>query len=246
MDAHTLRLILIVFGGAVLAGHYFFERWREARTADDFPDDDGLEDKREPRLGIWRRRRQTDEEESDEDADFDEDLLFRPIGDSEGDADPSVTESASMNEASLQPLILQLSVVASAESRFDGPAIVRAAGRCRLEPGEMDIFHRYRGAASSGDVLFSMANLVKPGTFPFGAMADFTSPGLSVFAEAAGEPGDPQLLDEMLETAKDLADELGGVVLDDRRHRLTPDGEHRLHQRVLALTGARSGLREQA
>jgi cell division protein ZipA len=91
-----------------------------------------------------------------------------------------------------------------------------------------------------------MANLVKPGTFPFGAMAEFESPGLSLFTEIAGAPEDPQVLDEMLETARDLAHELGGVVLDDRRHRLSSEVENRLRQRVLALTGARSGLREQA
>jgi cell division protein ZipA len=245
MDADTLRIILIVCGGLVLAGHYYWERRREARAADEFFEGEVPDDKREPRL--WGGSAEDeDDDEMDEDGSIDEGVLFRPIGaplavdESDTDAAPALLERPP------QPLLLQLSVVAPAGTRFDGPGIVRATGRCGLEPGEMDIFHRYQGAASGGEVLFSVANLVKPGTFPFGAMADFESPGLSLFAEIRGEPEDPQLLDEMLEIAQCLARELKGMVLDDRRHRMSRDGENRLRQRVLALTSARSGLREQA
>jgi len=243
MDADTLRIILIVCGGAVLAGHYYWERRREAQAADEFFEGEGPDDKREPRL--WGASGD-DEDEMDDDGSVDERVLFRPVGASSAVDDPDAEGAPDRPEPPLQPLILQLSVVPPAGTRFDGPAIVRAAGHCGLEPGEMDIFRRYRGPASSGDVLFGVANLVKPGTFPFGAMADFESPGLSLFAEVRGEPGDPQVLDGMLETAQDLARELRGMVLDDRRHRMSPDAESRLRQRVLALTSARSGLREQA
>jgi cell division protein ZipA len=244
MDADTLRIILIVCGGAVLAGHYYWERRREAQAADEFFEGEGPDDKREPHL--WGASGDDDEDEMDDDGSVDERVLFRPVGASSAVDDSDAEEASDRPEPPLQPLILQLSVVAPAGTRFDGPAIVRAAGRCGLEPGEMDIFQRYRGPASGGDVLFGVANLVKPGTFPFGAMADFESPGLSLFAEVRGEPGDPQILDGMLETAQGLARELRGMVLDDRRHRMSPDAENRLRQRVLALTSARSGLREQA
>ncbi len=247
MDADTLRLILIVCGVALLAGQYFWERRREAQAEEEFFENDALDDKREPRLGTLSQQRGLDEDETDDDeGDIDDDVLFRPIGASVTAHQPASDEPSAGEETPPRPLVLQLSVVAAAGARFNGPAIVRAAGRCRLEPGEMDIFHRRRGSASDGDLIFSMANLVKPGTFPFGAMAEFESPGLSLFTEIAGAPEDPQVLDEMLETARDLAHELGGVVLDDRRHRLSSEVENRLRQRVLALTGARSGLREQA
>jgi cell division protein ZipA len=243
MDANTLRIILIVCGGAVLAGHYFWERRREARAAEEFSEHDELDEKREPRL--WGGTAGADDD-ADEDA-IDDEVLFRPVGASAtGDDGEDGEALAGEDEPRARTLILQLSVVAPAGARFDGPSIVRAAGRCGLEPGEMDIFHRYRGPAAEGDLLFSMANLVKPGTFPFGAMADFESPGLSLFAEVVGAPGDPDLLDDMLTTAEELAGELGGAVLDDRRELLGPEAENRLRQRVLALTGARSGLREQA
>jgi cell division protein ZipA len=245
MDAGTLRIILIVLGGAGFAAHYYWERRRAAHEGDDIVEEDaGLEEKREPRLGAWGRPTGGHDGEEDDVA---RDVLFRPVGAADSDGDSSNGQQAELpDEGPPQPLILQLSVVAPAGSRFSGPSIVRAAGRCGLEPGEMDIFHRYQGPAANGNLLFRMANLVEPGAFPFGAMADFESPGLSLFTEVAGAPGDPQVLDTILQTAKDLADELGGVVLDNRRRRLTADGENRLRQRVLALTGARSGLREQA
>jgi cell division protein ZipA len=81
--------------------------------------------------------------------------------------------------------------------------------------------------------------MVKPGTFPFGAMADFTTPGLTLFAQLDGQPGDPGRLEELLGTAHSLARDLGGEVRDDRRQPLTPAGEETLRQRVMAFVTQR-------
>ena len=47
--------------------------------------------------------------------------------------------------------------------------------------GTMDIFHRHAQENGTGPVLFSLANLVKPGTFELSSMSDFETPGLSLF-----------------------------------------------------------------
>nr|MBP8197336.1 cell division protein ZipA [Chromatiaceae bacterium] len=82
---------------------------------------------------------------------------------------------------------------------------------------------------------FSMVNMVKPGTFPFGAMAEFETPGLTLFAQLDGQAGDPGRLEELLGTAHSLANDLGGELRDDRRQPLTAEGEERLRQRVMAF-----------
>jgi cell division protein ZipA len=131
-------------------------------------------------------------------------------------------------------LILLLHVV-STDEPFDGSTVVQAAGKCGLEPGEMEIFHRHLEPEAPGGALFSMANMVKPGTFPFGAMAEFTSPGLALFSQADGSPDDPGRLEEMLATARCLADELGGQIQDEKRNALTSATEQRLRERVMEL-----------
>jgi cell division protein ZipA len=230
MDADTLRLILIVLGGLFLVALYLWERSRSrprgaSRRAvprrEPAPEPRREEPRREPRLGPWEGR---DDPDGLPDFDGDEPHELARTG-------PPGVEAG--------PIILQLHVSA-AGGRFDGAEIVRAADRYGLEPGEMDIFHR-PGDEDEGP-RFSMANMVKPGTFPFGAMADFESPGLVLFAEAHGDPGDPDRLDEMLDTAHGLAEDLDGTVLDDRRKPLTAAAEARLRERVLALSEGRAPM----
>ncbi|MFP4279804.1 MAG: cell division protein ZipA C-terminal FtsZ-binding domain-containing protein [Halochromatium sp.] len=112
---------------------------------------------------------------------------------------------------------MQLFVFAR-EQAFDGLAIETAAERQHLVPGEMDIYHRRNLDGSGERAHFSLANLVKPGTFPFDAMEDFSSPGLALFTQFEGLPSDLMVYDELVRTARALADELGGDLrLQDRR-----------------------------
>jgi len=210
MDADTLRLILIVAGGIFLAGLYLWERRRaergrrRRRRDPDWAPRQREEPRQEPELGSWD-------------------------GAGAGVPEPPPAHTAPPTG----PLLLQLYVTAP-EGRFDGAEIVRAAGLCGLEPGEMDIFHCYDGVQTHSP-LFSMANMVKPGTFPFGAMAGFDTPGLTLFTQAEGDPDDVERLDTMLATAHALAAELAGRVLDGERRPLTDATESRLRAQVAAI-----------
>lgn len=116
-----------------------------------------------------------------------------------------------------ETLLVQLFVFAR-EQAFDGLAIETAAERQHLVPGEMDIYHRRNLDGSGERSHFSLANLVKPGTFPFDAMEDFSSPGLALFTQFEGLPSDLMVYDELVRTARALADELDGdLKLQDRR-----------------------------
>lgn len=235
MDADTLRLILIVLGALFLVALYLWERRRarprgaSRRSAkENQRRETAREPRREPRVGAW--------------GDDDTDGRPRPTGFPDPDAAPdwdrAFQEKPAPAGVEHGPIILQIHVSAGG-GRFDGAEIVRAADRYGLEPGEMDIFHRY-AEDEDAPPRFSMANMVKPGSFPFGAMADFESPGLTLFAEAHGDPGDPELLDEMLDVAHGLADDLDGKVLDDRRKPLSDAAEGRLRERVRALSEGRA------
>jgi cell division protein ZipA len=236
MDADTFRLILIVAGGLLLAGLFVWE-WRRARNGEDeLGEDENLdEDKLEPRLGGWHGDGDGDGHgETARDGNWNGSSL--PHGPKPHMEPPASPPAAKAPEVPESPMILSLHLTPR-EGTFDGEAIVHAAGRCGIEPGEMDLFHRFSDdPQSSNRPLFSVANMVKPGTFPFGAMAEFTSPGLTLFFQAEGASDDPLRCDLMLSTARCLADELDAEVRHGTtRALLTPEVEEQLRDRVLEL-----------
>jgi len=250
MDATTLRLILIAVGVLLIVALYLWER-RRGREDDD---DDGLDEpaawpeRRDPSLDVWDTPTSPAGSGGDElyrppqhasERERGVSLLERlrgfgsssPAGDAAAESD---SESAASDPDPDAPLIVQLSVVATDDGRFDGVALVRAASTCGLEAGEMDVFHCYLGDENEQRTLFRVANLVKPGTFPFGSMEGFTSPGLVLFASIEGESGDLAIVDEMVATARCLAEELNGEIRDETRNPFTAAKEDTLRARVLA------------
>ncbi len=116
-------------------------------------------------------------------------------------------------QADLPRKILQLNVRVRGGGLVTGPRVLAAAEACGLEPGEMQIFHRH--LAGAGQPLFSMANLVEPGVFPFDAMEGFTTPGVTLFAQLPGPMEAMQTFDQMLAAAQSLASALDGEIQDE-------------------------------
>jgi cell division protein ZipA len=245
MDAATLRLILVVIGAVFLIALYLWERQRaegaerprvRSRRRAPQPKRATTGTKYEPNIGRF-----TDDEldqggtalgyayaseaSTAPQADWDDHASY------DDDADEASTEPA---EPARDELLIQL-YISSANGAFAGDEILSAAERCNLHPGEMDIFHRTRGDEPDAEPLFSMANLVKPGTFPFDDMSEFASPGLAVFGQFRGEPSDLMVFDEMLDAARVMAELLGGDIRGPRREPLRDADAKALRARVRAL-----------
>ncbi|HEX7341027.1 MAG TPA: cell division protein ZipA [Rhodanobacteraceae bacterium] len=121
--------------------------------------------------------------------------------------------------------IVSLFVVAREGRRFHGPDLVVAMEKAGLEFGAMRIFHRLLDGKQEMGAVFSVANMLKPGSFDMSKLDDLETAGLSFFMTLPGPLSALDAWDTMLPTAQRLAKLLDGQVLDEERNALG-------HQRI--------------
>jgi len=121
-----------------------------------------------------------------------------------------------------QPIerIVTLFVAARAGELIPGADLVVAAEKAGLTFGDMGIFHRLVAGKPEAGPIFSMANMVKPGSFDMRHIDELQSPGVSFFMALPGPLPALDAWDAMLPTAQRLAELLGGSVLDEERNAL--------------------------
>lgn len=130
-----------------------------------------------------------------------------------------------------QGLVIALTVMAREGERFPGNRLRGALEEQGLRWGDMQIFHRY-DADPRAPRLFSVANVLAPGTFDLAEMAGMSSPGLAFFMQLPG-PADPtEAFQRMLDSARALAESLDGVVCDETRSTLTSQSINHLRERI--------------
>ena len=95
--------------------------------------------------------------------------------------------------------VLIINIMAPKGEMFNGSELLDIVLKCGLRYGSMDIFHRYSDTKGEGALLFSMANMVRPGTFDLDAMDEFTTPGISLFMTLPIDADSMQSFDLMVE-----------------------------------------------
>ena len=129
------------------------------------------------------------------------------------------------NNTALEPQVIILSVVMPANQQMFGAALLPSLLTLGLKYGEMNIFHRHEDNAGKGKVTFSLANIMNPGSFDLDSMETFATRGVSLFMTLPNA-GDPfYVFEQMLNAAKQLAQEFNAQVLDDKRNVMTKQTE---------------------
>ncbi|MBF6028869.1 cell division protein ZipA [Pseudomonas sp. P115] len=150
--------------------------------------------------------------------------------------DENVGKNAPRQSVADQPAaeeVLVISVICRDAAGFKGPALLQNILESGLRFGEMDIFHRHESMAGNGEVLFSMANAVKPGTFDLDDIDLFSTPAVSFFLGLPGPRHPKQAFDVMVAAARKLSQELNGELKDDQRSVLTAQTIEHYRQRIV-------------
>ncbi|PRB81993.1 cell division protein ZipA [Pseudomonas sp. MYb185] len=150
---------------------------------------------------------------------------------------PSADEPAPVEE------VLIINVVARSEEGFPGAAMLQSIMESGLRYGDMNIFHRHESMTGNGDVLFSMANALKPGIFDLDELDHSHVRAVSFFMGLPGPRHPKQALDLMIASARKLSQELGGDLKDENRSVLTAQTIEHYRQRIAEFERKRFGLR---
>ena len=162
-----------------------------------------------------------DDEESDEYSEEDEEL-----------AEENEEETKSATPQAEPEEVLIINIMAAKGEMFNGSELLDIVLKCGLRYGSMDIFHRYSDTKGEGALLFSMANMVRPGTFDLDTMDEFSTPGVSLFMTLPIDADSIQSFELMVETAQAISQTLQGELKDEQRSAMTKQTLEHSRQRI--------------
>ena len=116
----------------------------------------------------------------------------------------------------IEEKLVTIHVAAPGDRRFYGNDLKTLFKQHDYRYGDMSIYH----CTLEGDQVFSIANIVKPGTFNEDEMDSFETPGITLFMRLPIELDADVAFDFLIREATELAETLGGQLRDGDRNPL--------------------------
>ena len=208
MDMTVLRVGILVAGLLLIAAIYFFGRPRRPGQGRRVAPDGGA--RVEPTLGA-----QLEEElPPGDDATVQAELALPDRAGGAPQSDVGRRGDQSFDK------IITLYVAARAGQVLRGPDIVVAAEKAGLAYGHMQIFHRMIEGHPERGPIFSVANIMKPGSFDMATIQELETPAIAFFLTLPAPVTALEAWEKMEPTAARMAELLDGVVLDESRNAL--------------------------
>lgn len=133
------------------------------------------------------------------------------------------------------PLTIVMTVTAPSARPFRGPSILLAAQELKLKLHRSGVFDFFHPRQPQGKPVFSIGQLREPGTFDLDNIGRLTTPGLVLYMRLPGAAAPLEAVDLLIQTARELAQKLGGTVCDERRERMTGQAYIKLRSDAAAL-----------
>ncbi|MCD7096850.1 cell division protein ZipA [Stenotrophomonas sp. MMGLT7] len=212
-DMALLRIGILAAGLLLIAAILLFGRPRKPKQGRrvDGPEATGKQ-RREPVLG----------DDADVAAAADGEAGDDAVVQSELGLEPAPAPGADLGKRPSQDFdkIISLYVAARAEQVLRGEDIVVAAEKTGLTFGHMNVFHRLVEGHPERGPIFSMASILKPGSFDMANIRDMETPAIAFFLTLPAPMTALDAWEKMLPTVQRMGELLDGVVLDDSRNAL--------------------------
>ena len=128
--------------------------------------------------------------------------------------------------------VLVLNVTAKDGRVFSGDDLLELLIASGLKFGDMNIFHKRLSKGHQNTVIFSVANMLNPGTFDLNNMGEFTTLGISFFLALPTPINNSDAFEQMLVVAQEIRATLGGDLKDDHRNDVTGQTIEHYRQRI--------------
>ena len=134
--------------------------------------------------------------------------------------EPVSTSKIGKRKSEAYEKLVMLYLAAKSGHTISGAELVLAAEKVGLIHGHHNIYHRLADSSTSGEPVFSMANVIQPGYFDLERIDTLSTPGVSFFLTLPGPVTAVQAWDSMLPIAERMAQLLDAVLLDSERNAL--------------------------
>jgi len=128
--------------------------------------------------------------------------------------------------------VLVVNVMSREGDEFSGDDLLKSLVDNGLVFGEMNIFHLYASQDNEDLVLFSVANILRPGTFDLYNMHEFSTIGISLFLSLPTGVNNLEAFENMIRSAKRICETLDGLLKDDHRNFMTAQTIEHYRQRI--------------
>lgn len=147
---------------------------------------------------------------------------------------PAEEQHTAINTVNDWDMVIAFTILAPEGQKFSGLDLKAALKTLSFQHGDMQIYHRMTPGMHKKP-LFSVANIVDPGTFNPQNDATMNTPGVLLFTKLPGPVNGLTLFDDLLETAQSLADKLNGILCDQSRQQINQNVLESMRSRILNM-----------
>jgi cell division protein ZipA len=133
---------------------------------------------------------------------------------------------------SADSMVVTVRIMPQAGAQFPAEQLILALRAAHLQHGQYGIFHRL-DEHDATRIRYSVASLVEPGSFDLNKLKESKYKGISIFMVLPAPEDGVGLFDDMLQTARAVAKEVDGHLLDEQGGALSVQRERYMREEVI-------------